>query len=102
MIEETVNNRRVTVKFQRLSILKAVKLSKHGDQHYKQLTEFLKTVDIFVKRDVKHLWMAFSFVNVSIEFLLDCKSVFVGNRVASSVFEQLNQTRTPINQYPHK
>ena len=46
------------------------------------MTEFLKTVDIFVKRDTNHLGVAFWLLNSSMELVLDCRCFIVKNREA--------------------
>ena len=58
------------------------------------MTKFLKTVDIFVKRDANHLEVAFWFVNNSMELVLDSTCFFVGNREALTSLRQMKQTRT--------
>ena len=60
------------------------------------LTEFLKTVDIFVKRDTNHLEVAFWLVNSSIELILACTCFIVSNREALTTIGELNS-----NQYHH-
>ena len=46
------------------------------------MTEFLKTVDIFVKSDANHLEVAFWLANSSMELILACTCFIVSNPVA--------------------
>ena len=63
------------------------------------LTKFLKTVDIFVKRDANHLEVAFWFVNNSMELVLDSTCFFVGNREAlTSLRQTLETSSVPLIQ----
>ena len=45
-----------------------------------QLTEFLKTVNMFAKAHRNHVGIAFSFTHSPMEFPSDCNSVFFGNQ----------------------